>query len=1209
MFLKRLDLQGFKTFAAKTEFVFDTGITAIVGPNGSGKSNIADAVRWVLGEQSARPLRIKRLDDVIFAGSSARPRVGMAEVSITLDNSTKWLPVEFSEVTFTRRAYRSGESEYLINKSRVRLRDVVDMLLAGNVGQNNYTVIGQGAIDAALSLRPEERRTLFEEAADIKRYQIKRNEALAKLQTTDGNLVRVRDLMAEIAPRLQTLQVQAQRAQEQERLVQELRGYLAAWYAHRWNEASDGLRRAIAAESEAQRAAVEAEAALSRTTADLSAVRQREAELRTQLSAWHRESSALHGQAEALERRMAVGRASLDATARQRQELLDEVGPLQEQLSAQEQTAGASQDNLTALIAAQGRRRDTLAALEQEAAALDGQRRQAQKKLEATEAGIVRLVSAIAAADSTLGSLGGRRQALLSDVQRRQAQAAAHLSSLAGVEQVIADLRAALGKQDADTARQSGERPAAQAAIAAARQEHEAAMAAQTTAREERRTLELRLETLSRLHESLTGYDAGVRSVLNAARSQTLKNVVGTVASLVRVPAQYEAAIGAALGSHEQDIVTETWQAAEAAVEHLRQTRSGRATFLPLDVIRPRQATEKVSDAIGWAADLVEAADPYRTVVSYLLGRVLIVRDLSTARRVLNLPATRSVASIVTLAGDIVRPGGAITGGSPTVRSSGLLERERELADLPRRIETARAHERTREQTLAAALAALRQAEEHLVSLDGRLAAARRTRDEQTSGIAQRQREMERWQQEAAWERDQERSLQRTLAGLDAQEQKLTADLATQRRQQADAQALAEALRQEIATMAGSALAARLAEARTAAALGEQEVKSSASVLASQRQSVERMAAQIATKTQRANELAKEIEQVRLDIEEARRVARQVSAAIASLQERITPAETEIEGMEKQRTALLESETRARASVATLERARSQAAIDVQRARSELGKLQSQIEAEEGLTVQGFGLDEDEVSRLLEEMAVPVQLSLTPTSAGDAPSPVAAPEFLKRRVDSLRGQLRHLGAVNPNAVAEYEETLKRYTFLATQSEDLDKAVKSLKTVIGELDDLMRKRFEITFDAVAREFRRYFTTLFGGGTARLSLTDPDDLAETGIEIVAQPPGKRLQNLALLSGGERALTATALLFAIITVNPTPFCVLDEVDAALDDANVGRFTQALRTLAQHTQFIVITHNKGTMEIASSLYGVSMAADSTSQVLSLKLEDIPAG
>ncbi len=1211
MFLKRLDLQGFKTFAARTEFVFDSGITAIVGPNGSGKSNIADAVRWVLGEQASRPLRIKRMEDVIFAGSTTRPRVGMAEVSITLDNATGWFPVEFSEVTITRRAYRSGETEYLINRSRVRLRDVVDMLLTANIGQNTYTVIGQGTVDAALSLRPEERRGLFEEAADIKRFQIKRNDAVLRLQETEANLVRVRDIVAEIEPRLTALQAQARRAQERDRLAQDLRAYLAAWYVHRWGEASESLRRSLAAEADAEQRLAAGEAALREITDELAAVRQREVDLRGELGGWHRQASALHTQAEALQRRIAVQQATLDANNRQRLEILTEIMPLQEQAEAQQQALIEAEAELAALSEEHAARLASLADLERDAAQQDARRKEAQTRLTAAEAAIISLAASIAAAESSLAALQARQQGAEGEIAQRQAQVRQYQDAAARAEQEAAKTQERLGSLDREIASHSSQQPALQSAIAVARRQREEALAALNAARDERRALETRHESLLRLQESVAGYDAGVRSVLSAARAAAVPGIIGTVASILRVPPQYEAAIGAALGGHEQDIVVESWQAAEEAVAYLRRTQSGRATFLPLDVIKEGEHHQKIEGAIGWAAELVQAEARYRGLVGYLLGRVLVVRDLSTARQMLAGGDHRSGVVLATVTGDLVRPGGAITGGSPQVRTSGLLERERELAELPARVAAAREAEQTCNQKLAAAEEALRRAEQDLLTLDGRLAALRHTYQEQAAALAEKQRERERWQRELSWVRDQEASLAKTLSELRRQEGALRAHLERQKQEQATAQAQCASLRGELTVMEADQAAARLAEARTAAALAEQDLKARHTLLDNRRQEWHRLRGQIAAREKRSEELAAEAAASNADIDAARLEMSDLSATISVLQGHITPAEDAIAALEKQRTALMEREVQARGRHLALERAHSQAAIEVQRARDELGKLQAQIEAEEGLGLKEYGLAEEEVKSLLEELAVPVQLGLGIDNGRQAPpsqAVISSPEGLRRRVDSLRAQLRHLGPVNPNAVTEYEQALSRYTFLTSQAEDLEHAIKSLKAAIAELDAVMRRRFEETFEAVALQFRAYFQTLFNGGTAKLVLTDPDDMVETGVEIVAQPPGRRLQSLALLSGGERALTATALLFAILTVNPTPFCILDEVDAALDDVNVGRFCDALRQLAERTQFIIITHNRGTMEIASALYGVSMAADGTSQVLSLKLEEARA-
>lgn len=1215
MFLKRLEIQGFKTFAARTDILFTSGITAIVGPNGSGKSNVADAVRWVLGEQSPRPLRIKRNEDVIFAGSSTRARLGMADVSITLDNSTGWLPVDFGEVTIARRAYRSGESEYLINKSRVRLRDVVDMLLAANIGQNAYTVIGQGAVDAALSLRPEERRSLFEEAADIKRFQLKRNEALNKLQSTDANLVRVRDIVAEIEPRLHHLQEQARRAEEHERVAQELKGYLAAWYIHRWEDVAQGLQRALNGEQAAADTLTEAESALQQLAESLATVRRREGEVRSTLSVWHRQASALHTQADALERAIAVSGARLDALDRQRQELLEEIGPLQAQAQARSQAVAEAQAEVDGVLAGQGERQAALATLEEEAAALQARRRERQARLAAAENEAFRAGAAIASAESALAGLGVRRQGTEAEQAQRTQQAGQHQAAIARVEGAAHAVQTDLAARAGESTALSAQLKESQNRLAGVQAEEADTLAALAKARDDRRALETRLDSLSRLHESMAGYNAGVRAVLAAARVGSLPGIVGTVASFLRVPPPYEAAIGAALGGHEQDIVVDSWQAAEAAVEHLRQTQSGRATFLPLDVIKGSEQRPdlRLEGVTGWAADHVQFPERCRPAVSYLLGRVLLVRDLPAARRVLNHAGLRAVASIATLGGDIVRPAGAVTGGSSTVRSSGLLERERELAELPQQVTAARAVEKALEEKRQAAEGRLRQARAQIVSLEGKLGALNHDRQELLAQLAQRQRECDRWQRELEWTQDQTRALAATLRDIAGQEASAVESLAGLRQEQQAALSLCAALRQELDAPEVGDLAARLAEARAAATLGSQELSTRQALLTGRRQEVERLAAQVAAKEKRAAELAEEVAVHSDESARTRAELAQVSAAIGALRGDIDPAEAEAATLDAQRASVQEQDVQARARVLALERAHSEAALQAQRTRDELARLQAQIEAEEGLGVKEYGLDEEDVRVLLERLALPLQLKLEmpdlPAATQEQPvaqAPRPSPEALKRRVDSLRSQLRHLGAVNPQAVQEYQEAIGRYTFLTSQSEDLDRAVKSLRTVIAELEEIMRRRFEQTFEAVAREFRRYFTLLFSGGTARLTLTEPDDLAETGVEIVAQPPGKRLQSLALLSGGERALTASALLFAILTVNPTPFCILDEVDAALDDANVGRFAQVLQQLAERTQFIIITHNRGTMEIASTLYGVSMGGDGASQVLSVKLDEV---
>lgn len=1221
MYLKRLELVGFKTFANRTEFAFNTGITAIVGPNGSGKSNVADAVRWVLGEQATRPLRIKRTEDVIFAGSTLRPRLGMAEASLTLDNTDGRLPLDYSEVTLTRRAYRSGDNEYLINKSRVRLRDLVELLLAANLGQNAYTVIGQGTVDAALSLHPEERRGLFEEAADIKRYQVKRQDALDKLAATEQNLVRVGDLVAELGPRLQSLQEQARRTHEHERLTGELRGLLAAWYGHRWQQAQVALAEAQVAVDEHQQQLAADQSEAEQLRGRLSAVRARQQARRAALAQAQSDLALRRESAAALEREVAVATERVAALTPQQEDIAQQIATLEASLAAEQEAMSALEGEVTRLSTEAQARRAALQTTEGELAARQAARRGLETQLATAQATAFNLAARLADQRNRLAQIAERRQELAQELAaKRQAAVAAETAAARAGEQMttqraqVADLDGE--RQALTTAR---ERLQAEAAASVRQQaQQETALARLAAARQ---TLQTHLDLLTSLQDDeapscLTfrngghdgasagaGYTAGVRTVL-AAR---LHGIIGTVASLLQVPPELEVAVEAVLGAHLQDIVVERWADAVAAIELLQCSGGGRATFLPLDRVRGRELRgtrdelrgmrdegQEADEVLGWAVDLVKFDPRYEPIFSYLLGNVLIVRSLVTPFT----PVT--LATIVTLSGQVFHPFGALTGGSPREPAAGgVLARERERRELPAQVAATEAAEREFTAALSAECERHRSLLEQLAETDQQLQALAGRRDTQAGELAAAERQAERQAQEAGWWRTLEKQLIAEAAALAGKETNIQQELAAAEAEHSTALAQATTWREQLAALATDDLAARLAESRTALALAEQAAGSQAARLEERRSRGAQLAGQLASSRTRRSDLAARTETLAAQVATQQSdltIARQEVAGLAA---QLAPAAQEIAALEAEETSLGEQEAAARARLIELELARSRAALENQRAQDELASLRRQIEEEE--------IAVEEIDRGV--LALPEQLRLQLNGlTGEAvtlpPTPYPlAPDQLKRRLDQLRGQIRALGAVNPNAIAEYEEALSRYTFLTTQADDLQQATKSLRTVIAELDELMRRRFEETFQAVAAEFKRYFTTLFAGGTARLVLTDPDDPQATGVEIIAQPPGKRLQSLALLSGGERALTAVALLFALLSVSPTPFCLLDEVDAALDEANIGRFCEVLQSLVQRTQFIVITHNRGTMEIADALYGVSMGEDSVSRVLSLKL------
>jgi len=1036
MRLKRLELQGYKSFANRTEFLFPTGITAIVGPNGSGKSNIADAIRWALGEQSLRALRGKTTGDMIFSGGKRRARAGMAEVLLTLDNSDGWLPVDYTEVTIGRRAYRSGESEYLLNGSRVRLRDLTNLLAESGLSRRTYAVIGQGLVDTALSLRPQERRALFEEAAGIAVYRSQREEAIARLDETQRNLERVQDILSEIAPRLRRLEQQVERFREHERVSAHLLRLQRAWYGYHWGQAQDGLYAAQERARTLEERLAARRAELEGLTARSAELRQRQTELRTSLRDAYRRTADLHDQADAAQREMAALTERARLLAAQREEVLQELEPILVQQQAQDQRVQAARSRAEELQAEVKEQEARVAALEKELQRLrekaqerTARRVQVQKEIEALQA---------------------RRESL---------------------EEELATVRAATTRLEAER------------------------------------------ELLARLREEGASLSQGVRSLLEA----NPPGIEGLLGTLIRVPAEWEVAVEAALGPRAEALVVKDWKAVSAARQALGPDE--RAMLLPLADLKPRP----ISPPAGAlrAADVVTCPPHLRPAVEALLGNTLLVEDLAAARTLLaDLPPA---GQCVTRTGEVVAADGTVVIGSG---GSSVLARERTWRELPERMEATRR----------------RQAE----------------LETEASRVAQR------------------------LATLKA--------------------ALQESERE--ASQANEAVAQAeggpLAKARTDLAVARQALESQRTLLQRELATLERLKAHVAARQRRAEELAAERTAVEERLAHLRQETQRFEREIAETKARIGPAEEELNRLNQEQAQVEEAERQARGRVQRAEEQANMARLEVVRRQDRLTRLQERIQEE-------LGLVELEVA---DQVTAQKPLPLRPLVS---PLPVVEvlPEGLEEEIQHLKARLRRLGPVNPNAVQEYAETQQRHRFLSEQVADLEAASARLRQVIADLDGMMEQAFRETFEAIAEAFEETFTRLFNGGSARLELTDPDDLLSTGVDIVARPPGKRLRSLALLSGGERALSAAALIFAILRVRPTPFCVLDEVDAMLDEANVARFRSVLEELSQETQFIVITHNRGTVEAADTVYGVSMGSEGVSQVVSLRLEgrDVEAG
>jgi len=1192
MYLKRLELRGFKTFASYTDLVFDAGITAIVGPNGSGKSNIADAVRWVLGEQSYTALRGKRTEDMIFVGTSRRPRLGMAEAVMTFDNTSRWLPIDFSEVTICRRAYRSGENQYFLNGSRVRLRDVLELLGKAGLGRRGFVVIGQGLVDAALSLRPQERRILFEEAAGVHIYQEKRNDALNKLAETQQNIVRLNDILNEIAPRLRELEQQAKRAEERELLQRDLEEALRIWYGYRWQRLQSSVLKAEALLQRRLQDVNLARAKLHELEELVASTRAQQNELRRRLSSWHKISGDLHGQAEVTGRQLAVSRERLSLLQQHEAELRAELEQLQARRSALQQKTATAEKELHRLqqeVEAQEAQTQELRAQLQQARAL---REQVQHDVDAARDEAFRLATALADVRNRLKQLQERRAQVLAEREKQQrelAEAEEQLSALQDkASQAHKRQQDVLQALQSATARQSS----LQEQLAALEEVLQQRRQALDEAARKRQRLEDRRELLQGLRQSMAGFAPGVKAVLQA--QDRLPGIIGPVATLLQVPAKLERAVEAALGAYAQALVTERWQDASAAIALLKSKEAGRATFLPLDAITAPQIEQAPSadGVLGLAQRLIKYDERYKAIVQLLLGPVVIVENLATAQRIRSQlhPGQR----LVTLAGEVVEASGVVSGGSGGTQSS-LLAQEREWRELPGRLATLRQEEQRAGAALQEAESQQQACQQQLQAIAEEVARLSADRDAVQRDLTALQQKQERLQQEAEWLRKLYEQQGRELQTLDDKASALQQELDEQEQQYNTVKTGLEQMLAKLDEARQGEEKARqaLTEGETALVMAQQRLEAQTQLYSNHTADLERLAQEISARAERTAQLQRESEELDAKVHTLQQEADGLSTKLAELAASMNPAEAEVLSLDSQILELEKELAQARQRLTELETLYSQQVLEKERRHDALESLERKIEEDLG----AIDYPHERVQQLRLDFLQKEQWALPPVNA--------LPQNVSADIKSLKARLRRLSDVNPNAPQEYREVRQRYEFLQTQIADLQHSAASLQQVIRELDEVMEKEFLSIFSVAAEEFPRYFEMLFGGGKARLELTDPDHPTTSGVEITARPPGKRQQALALLSGGERALTATALLFAVLKAKPLPFCLLDEVDAMLDEANVGRFRELLEEFSKRTQFIVITHNRHTIEAASTIYGVSMTAEGVSQVVSLRLQE----
>lgn len=1182
MHLKKLQLQGFKTFAERTEIEFSEGVTAVVGPNGSGKSNLGDAILWVLGEQKASAVRGAKAQDVIFAGSDKRKPTGLAEVSLTVDNSDGTLPVDFREVVITRRAYRSGEGEYLLNKIPCRLKDIYELFLDTGVGRESYALVNQSQIDAVLSVNAEDRRGLFEEAAGIKKYRVKKREALRKLESTEANLNRVCDILSEMDGRLEPLRLQAERAERFIGLRDRLRAIESSLLIVDLRFAQSELAAARQAREQEQATAAEHNLKIEAAEVRAQAIAQSLADADSKLETCRLQHQAAlsHAERAGSERALAAQRADGLAQSQRRLTVeLEELAARRDRLSAQ--TVALSEELTTARA---------------EEASLRAQVGESQKAVQALSEQISALARQGEKRRVEAQALARQQAARQAEAARAEARAAELEAGLPALKQEAERVAATLHEMSQTLQATQAAYEAAKADIAVANDGVEAAQAGRDTARKEVAGaqsrlneaqgqlvgLRTRLRTLQELEAAQEGYFAGVKAVFEARKYGALSGEFTVVADAFRAPAGYEVAFETALAASLQDIITATEQEAKAAIAYLHEQRAGRATFLPLDRMRPSRESldlgraEGMPGVLGAALRIAEFDAKFRPALEVLLGRVFFCETLDDALRASH--AARGWNRIVTLSGELVLPSGALTGGRQSGRTANILGRKTEIA------------------TLLDGLA-MRENDVEKGRSDAQEAETRREQSEAALGAAQEMRqaaqlarsEAERRVKFATEEiRRLENSRQDTRRRMDLSENSL-------------AQAKASAAAAQAALESGGALTA---DADDILAQESENIRS----LSSDRENLNGELTAIRISLAATSEKASSLDR-------ALRAARAEPDGLAHHQER---KQREQDAMQAESDSLAaQSDAREQdVSEAAQTCAQAEAALASQSlARQELLRVSHEaghslralsdartmvLESihKSELRETRLGAQRDSIAaRLWEDyeisLADALALPQSPSLSDGTPQEVAR----------LRREIRAMGDVNVGAMEEWEQTQTRHDFLTSQRADMDEARMKLAEAIKEIDASTRGVFLETFKAVGDAFAEIFARLFGGGKTELLLTDPNDILETGVEIVVQPPGKKRQNLALLSGGERALTATALLFAFLKVKPSPFCVLDEVDAPLDGANVERFADLLREFGQRSQFIIITHNPTTMEAAPIWYGVTMREPGISHVLSMQV------
>ena len=1181
MYLKRLEMQGFKSFADKTILEFMPGITSVIGPNGSGKSNISDAIRWILGEQSMKSLRGTKTQDIIFAGTQNRKSLGFAEASLIFDNTDGTLPIEYSEVTITRKIYRSGETGYYINKVPCRLKDIVELFMDTGIGRDGYSIIGQGKIDEILSNKSEDRRHIFEEAAGIVKYRTRKEETEKKLEQTKLNLLRINDILTEIEGNLEPLQIQSDKAKKYLNLKEELKNIEVGLFIYNIEKYKQSLEELTKDEEIMNSTLNQEEGKLEKIKILKEELKDRIDEITTQIENMQnigfesqKEIEKLNSNINVAETKIASNTENMETYKKEITELEEKIANLKEEIEQKQTKKDNLKENKEKFENELKTKEEELKKLTEKLSSKEIEIEKLKKQVEGNTDKKYELQSEISMQTANLENLEKRQKQLEQEISNNISELDRTRMKKEDIAKGFYEIENNRNKvlksiEEIDNKKQE---------INSKIKEFDIQIANNTN---EMRMKQSRYNFLVETEKEKEGYIKSVKSLLTDCEKikELGKGMHGVLANIISVPTEYETAIEMCLGASLQNIVTDTEEDAKKLVEHLRKNNLGRASFLPISSVKGKKIENikgKRAGVVGIASDLISCDKKYEQIILNLLGRTVIVDNMQNA---INLAKENNYSfRIITIEGDIINPSGAITGGSVTKKTVNILGRSREIESLEKeikklkeKIEKLEKDKEHYELSSEDVIEEVQSLEKQLQEIDITYATEKQRVVSIDENIEQIQKRIEKLkdEKERAEEnkntikisKEENKKLIENINKQNEDDQKIIDEFSNANK---DSQKYIDDLNFDITNLKISVSSFNESEVSI-----EEMTEMINKEIETHTRNAENKKVQIENASLENSKLKEEIENTKQEIEKVKSQVENSGENIEKLkQERI-----------EQNEKLNKKEDEQTEQFKTIEELKAQ-----------ITKMEvKKTKTEEDIT--------DVINKMWEEY------ELTPNNAGSYQKPENV-ALTQRKVNILRTDIKELGSVNVDSIEEYKNLKDRYDFMCEQRLDLEDTMAKLRKVIQEMTETMKKQFKEKFEVINKNFGEVFKELFGGGMAEVTLTDEENILECGIDITVQPPGKKLQNMTLLSGGEKAFTAIALLFAILKINPAPFCVLDEIEAALDDVNVYRYAEYLKKFAKETQFLIITHRKGTMEAADTVYGVTMEEKGISKLLSMKLK-----